>query len=54
MDSVAEVSDAHLKAPYAERWGLLKVVMARLYLDEGRKLKDIVEIMKVEYRFFAS
>ncbi|KAH8656006.1 hypothetical protein BGZ60DRAFT_567862 [Tricladium varicosporioides] len=54
MDSTAEISDDHLKAPYAERWGLLKKVMARLYIDEGRKLKEIVEIMKTEYRFYAS
>ncbi len=54
MDGIADVSAAHLTAPYAERWGLLKDVMARLYIEEKRKLKEIVEIMKAEYRFYAS
>jgi hypothetical protein len=54
MDGVAGASADQLNAPYAERWGLLKDVMARLYVDEKKKLKDIVEIMKAEYRFYAS
>lgn len=54
MDGVAGGSADQLNAPYAERWGLLKDVMARLYLDEKKKLKEIVEIMKAEYQFYAS
>ncbi|KAE8444540.1 hypothetical protein EG329_014464 [Mollisiaceae sp. DMI_Dod_QoI] len=54
MDGTAGPSTNHLNVPYAERWGLLKDVMARLYMDEKKKLKEIVEIMKAEYRFYAS
>ncbi len=54
MDDIAGPSTDHLKASYAERWVLLKDVMGRLYTDEKKKLKDIVEIMKAEYQFYAS
>ena len=54
MDGIAEASVDQLSAPYAERWGLLKDVMARLYVDEKKKFKDIVEIMKADYQFYAS
>ncbi len=54
MDGIAGPSTNHLNVPYAERWGLLKDVMARLYMDEKKKLKEIVEIMKADYRFYAS
>jgi hypothetical protein len=54
MDGVAGLSTDQLNAPYAERWDLLKDVMARLYMDEKKKLKDIVEIMKTDYRFYAT
>jgi hypothetical protein len=54
MDGTAEVPASQLDAPYAERWALLKGVMSQLYIEEKKKLKDIVEIMKVEYKFYAS
>ena len=54
MDGVAGTSAKQLNAPYAERWGLLKDVMGRLYMDEKKKVKDIVKIMKADYQFYAS
>lgn len=53
MDRMA-VPRSQLDAPYAERWELLKPVMSQLYIDEKKKLKDIVKIMAAEYKFFAS
>jgi hypothetical protein len=54
MENLVGASPDHLNAPYAERWGLLKNVMARLYLDENKTVKQIVEIMIRDYRFYAS
>ena len=59
MDGAPLVSAEHLKAPYAERWDLLKDVMAWLYMEysvDGKKLKlkEIVKIMEQNYKFFAS
>jgi hypothetical protein len=59
MDGAPLVSADQLKAPYAERWNLLKDVMAWLYMDysvNGKKLKikEIVKIMEQNYKFFAS
>lgn len=48
------VSPDQLNAPYAERWGLLKDVMARLYLEEKKTVKQIVQIMTRDYSFYAS
>jgi len=56
MDGAPPVSADQLKAPYPERWALLKDVMVWLYLEQEKKLKlkDIVEIMQKKYQFFAS
>jgi Clr5 domain len=39
--------------PFSERWELLKPDLARLYLDENRKLSEIIEIMKSQFGFDA-
>ncbi|KUJ20815.1 uncharacterized protein LY89DRAFT_779513 [Mollisia scopiformis] len=54
MDGIAGPSVDQLNAPYAERWGLLKEVMVRLFLEEGKKYKEIVKIMEIEYKFYAT
>lgn len=36
------------------QWDLLKDSIKRLYLDEGRMLKDVMEIMQRDYGFIAS
>lgn len=55
MDGITGPSSVdQLKAPYAERWGLLKGVMVRLYMDEEKQVKDIAKIMEAEYKFYAS
>jgi hypothetical protein len=54
MDGLAGPSVDQLKAPYGERWGLLKAVMVRLFIEDKKKFKDIAKIMEVEYQFYAS
>ncbi|KAL2072966.1 hypothetical protein VTL71DRAFT_10290 [Oculimacula yallundae] len=52
--SQAEVSSSHLDVPYAQRWEILKPILSRLYIDEKKGVKEIVNIMQAEYRFYAS
>ncbi|KAI9764311.1 MAG: hypothetical protein M1840_008529 [Geoglossum simile] len=40
--------------PFSARWELLKPDLERLYLDEKRKLSEIIEIMKWQHGFDAS
>jgi hypothetical protein len=55
MEGVARAPVDHRNVSYAERWELLKDVIAELYLgDKKKKLKEIVEIMKRDYQFYAS
>jgi hypothetical protein len=39
---------------YDKRWGMLKPYLEQLYIQEKRKLSDIVEIMKSRHKFYAS
>jgi hypothetical protein len=39
--------------PLPERWEQLKPVISRLYVDENRKLPDIIEIVRARYGFDA-
>jgi len=56
MNGAPPVSADQLNAPYLERWTMLKDVMTWLYLDqeEKLKLKEIVDIMRDYYQFYAS
>ena len=59
MDGAPLVSADQLRAPYSERWDLLKDVIAWLYLEylkDGKKLKlkEIVKKMEQNYKFYAS
>lgn len=54
MDSLSGPAVNQLKAPYAERWLLLKDAMVQLYIKEGKEVKEIAEIMKAKYQFYAS
>ena len=38
---------------FNQRWGLLRPVIERLYLDENRRLSEVIEIMKTEHGFDA-
>jgi hypothetical protein len=40
-------------APFTEKWELLKPYLERLYLDEKRKLPEVVQIIKTQYGFDA-
>jgi Clr5 domain len=40
--------------PYNKRWELLKPYLEKLYIQEKRKLSDIVDIMKSQHKFYAS
>ena len=52
MESSAP-GDQSPNVPFSERWELLKPDLERLYLDEKRKLPEIIEIMKSQYEFDA-
>ncbi|KAG9236331.1 Clr5 domain-containing protein [Amylocarpus encephaloides] len=54
MDDIASSSTANLSVPYNERWDLLREVIVGLYIGENKKLKEIVEIMKINSQFYAS
>jgi hypothetical protein len=40
--------------PYNERWELLQPFMEQLYIQEKKKLHEIVDIMKIRHNFYAS
>jgi hypothetical protein len=44
--SLSEVS-------YQARWELLKPTIKRLYIDEGRRLTEVAEMIKRDYGFSA-
>ena len=41
-------------AKYDQKWDLLKPMVERMYVDEGRKLKDIIATIKDEFGFNAT
>ncbi|MCJ1441074.1 MAG: hypothetical protein MMC23_001560 [Stictis urceolatum] len=43
-----------LNVHYEKKWGVLEPVLRRLYLDEERKLQDIIQTLKEVYGFYAS
>ena len=57
MTSTADDGDRiHLSAdmPFDQKWDVLKPAIKRLYLDEGRVLADVMEVVKTEYGFVAA
>lgn len=42
------------RAKYDSAWETHKPTIRRLYIDEGRSLKEVMEIMKTRYGFEAS
>jgi Clr5 domain len=52
-NSVAELRASLAKVPYQARWVLLKPTIKRLYIDEGRHVTDVAEIIKRDYGFGA-
>ena len=48
-----DLSQSLAEATYDQKWDLLKPMIERMYVDEGRKLKDIIEIIKEEFGFNA-
>jgi hypothetical protein len=52
-NSVAELRASLAKVPYEARWELLKPTIKRLYIDEGRRVTDVAEIIKTDYEFSA-
>jgi hypothetical protein len=53
VNSVAELRSSLAKVPYQARWELLKPTIKRLYIDEGRHVTDVAEIIKRDYGFSA-
>jgi hypothetical protein len=43
-----------LDVPFPERWEHLKPLITQLYIDDNRKLPDIVQTLKDEYGFDAT
>jgi hypothetical protein len=39
--------------PWAEKWQRLKPIISSLYIDQGRKLDDVIEILRIQYGFDA-
>jgi hypothetical protein len=55
MEGIAENSEpSYSEVPYENRWELFKPYLAQLYIQERRKLSDIVNIMKTQRKFYAS
>jgi hypothetical protein len=52
-NSVAGLRASLAKVPYQARWELLKPTIKRLYIDEGRRVADVAEIIKRDYGFGA-
>ncbi|KAI0517505.1 hypothetical protein F5B22DRAFT_108079 [Xylaria bambusicola] len=46
--------DLFLNVPFSKKWGCHKDTILRLYIDEDRRLEDVVDIMKRIYRFDAN
>lgn len=40
--------------PFYEKWELLKPTIERLYIDESRKLSDVISAVKAQYGFDAA
>lgn len=55
MEGIPENSDpSYSDVPYEKRWELFKPYLEQLYIQEKRKLSDIVNIMKSQRKFYAS
>jgi hypothetical protein len=52
-NSVTELRASLVKVPYQARWELLKPTIKRLYIDEGRHVTDVADIIKRDYGFSA-
>jgi Clr5 domain len=52
--SVQNSAPSYSDVPYDKRWELLKPYLEQLYIQEKRKLSEIVEIMKSRHMFYAS
>ncbi len=40
--------------PFDQKWDVLKPVIKQLYLDQDRKLTDVMEMVKAEHGFVAT
>ena len=38
---------------FDEKWDILKPILKQLWIDENKKLADLIDIMRVEYGFIA-
>ena len=47
------LSQTLAKATYDQKWDLLKPMVERMYVDEGKKLKDVIATLKDEFGFNA-
>ena len=55
MEGNAENSEpSYFEVPYEKRWELFKPYLEQLYIQEKRKLSNIMNIMKTQRKFYAS
>lgn len=47
------LSQSLAKATYDQKWDFLKPMIERMYVDESKKLKDIIATIKDEFGFNA-
>lgn len=55
MDAVGPSFQAELAAtvPFHERWEVLRPIIEQLYVQEKRRLLEVMKIMKADYAFDA-
>ena len=51
--AMQETALALSNAPYEQKWNLLKPTIERMYVYEGKRLRDIVTAIKDQYGFSA-
>lgn len=55
MGASAQAFEARLHSlPYDQKWGLLKQQIEQLYIDDGRKLSDLIDEIERRWNFKAS
>ena len=50
---VTDLAELLSRTPFDQAWDYLKPVIQRLYIDENRKLAEVINIVKDKYNFKA-
>lgn len=51
---LTERRSTYIRGPSKELWARYKPLVKRMYVDEGKTLKEVMTIMEREHRFIAS